>query len=500
MRFLSVCSGIEAASVAWEPLGWSAAGFSEIEPFPCHVLNHHYGASRPLFMPDPAAAENENDAKKRRAALRATASLPEMRATNGAPNFGDLSRFQEWPLEQIGSVDLVCGGTPCQAFSVAGLRQGLADPRGNLSLTFLGLVDRVRPRWVLWENVPGVLSNNDGRDFGAFLAALGKLGFGWCYRVLDAQYVRVDGFLRAVPQRRRRVFVVGYLGDWRPPAAVFAEPQSMLGDTAPRRKAGQGFAQDVAPSLVSSGRGVERIGETRGQDPVVAQAFGGGNTAGPIDAAACLTAKGNRIDFEIETFVASAPTLVTRPYGDNPGREDMLVAHPLTAGMSAGASRMPHEQGALIPVAFDCKGTEVQTLSDGSHPPLRSMGHHHSHGNAGGHAAIAIQERAVNENPTAGSDGCGFNDDGVAYTLEARSVPQSVAQAWQVRRLTPVECERLQGFPDNYTNIPWRGKDTAPDGPRYKGIGNSWAVNSARWIGQRIQLVDDVLQELGRLS
>ena len=193
MRFLSVCSGIEAASVAWTPLGWEAVAFSEIEPFPCAVLAHHYPS---------------------------------------VPNWGDMTKFQEWP---DADVDLLCGGTPCQSFSVAGLRKGLADPRGNLMLTFGAIAAKYRPRWLVWENVPGVLSSNGGRDFGAFLGMLGQLGYGFAYRVLDAQYF-------GVPQRRRRVFVVGCLGDWRRAAAVLFERQSMSGDSAPSREAGKGIA------------------------------------------------------------------------------------------------------------------------------------------------------------------------------------------------------------------------------------------------------------------
>lgn len=189
MRYLSVCSGIEAATVAWHPLGWTPAAFSEIEKFPAAVLQHHY---------------------------------PHV------PNLGDMTNFKEW---NIGDIDLLVGGTPCQSFSVAGLRKGLDDPRGNLALVYLAIAERFRPRWVLWENVPGVLSSYTGNeppsdleegqeweaeetsDFECFTTALAKIGYGWAYRVLDAQYF-------GVPQRRRRVFVIGHLGDWRRAAAV----------------------------------------------------------------------------------------------------------------------------------------------------------------------------------------------------------------------------------------------------------------------------------------
>ena len=215
----SVCSGIEAATQAWHPLGWKAAFFSEIERFPSAVLEHHY---------------------------------PHV------PNHGDMTKFKDWPDHAI---DILVGGTPCQSFSVAGLRQGLADPRGNLMLTFGAIADLYRPKWLVWENVPGVLSSNRGRDFSAFVGLLGQLGYGWAYRILDAQHVRTRSFPYAVPQRRRRVFVVGYLGDYRRAAAVLFDRESLSGHPAPRRKAGQGFARgfecgpsggsltDLAPTL-----------------------------------------------------------------------------------------------------------------------------------------------------------------------------------------------------------------------------------------------------------
>ena len=175
MKYGSVCSGVEAASVAWEPLGWEPVFFSEIEPFPSAVLAHHW--------PD-------------------------------VPNYGDTTEFMSWPFKKI---DVLVGGTPCQSFSIVGLRKGLTDDRGNLSLTYMRMVDQLRPRWCVWENVPGVLSSNGGRDFGSIVGALAELGYSCCWRVLDAQNF-------GVPQRRRRVFLVGCAsGDWRDPASVLFE-------------------------------------------------------------------------------------------------------------------------------------------------------------------------------------------------------------------------------------------------------------------------------------
>jgi DNA (cytosine-5)-methyltransferase 1 len=205
LSYLSVCSGIEAASVAWGPLGFEPVAFAEIEAFPSAVLKHHYPT---------------------------------------VPNWGDMSKFKDWP---DANVDVLVGGTPCQSFSVAGLRKGLDDPRGNLALTYLAVLDRYRPEWMVWENVPGVLSSGGGRDFGSFLGGLAALGYGFAYRVLDAQYF-------GVPQRRQRVFVVGCARDWRRAAAVLFERESLSGHSA-----------EVSPGLIR-GRGKRLFGcfDTRG--------------------------------------------------------------------------------------------------------------------------------------------------------------------------------------------------------------------------------------------
>jgi len=204
VRYLSVCSGIEAASVAWEPLGWEPAAFAEVEKFPSAVLAHHW---------------------------------PQV------PNLGDMTRHESWNL---GAIELLVGGTPCQSFSVAGLRKGLRDPRGGLMLTFLEIAQRQRPRWIVWENVPGVLSSHGGRDFGAFLGALGDLGYGWAYRVLDAQWC-------GLAQRRRRVFVVGCLGDGAAAATVLFESESVRRNPAPSREARERTAATLVRGSARSG-------------------------------------------------------------------------------------------------------------------------------------------------------------------------------------------------------------------------------------------------------
>ena len=218
MRYLSVCSGIEACSVAWAPLGWQCVGLSEIEAFPRAVLQHRYGAV-------PVDFDHRHSPQ-----------------SNVLPMFGDFTQIEP---HHVGPIDLLVGGTPCQAFSVAGKRLGLDDPRGNLTLEFLALARRLRPRWLLWENVPGVLSDDGGRTMGTFLGLVGQLGYRGCYRVLDAQFVRVDGFGRAVPQRRRRVFFVGHLGGDGRAFPVLFEPESLRGHPAPRREKGEGVAAPV---------------------------------------------------------------------------------------------------------------------------------------------------------------------------------------------------------------------------------------------------------------
>ena len=376
MRYGSICSGIEAATQAWHPLGWSPAFFSEIERFPSQVLAHHYGAN----MPGDELSEN------------------------GVPNLGDMTKFKEWPDYAI---DLLVGGTPCQSFSIAGLRKGLADPRGNLMLTYLAIARRYQPRWLVWENVPGVLSSNKGRDFGTFIRGLEECGYHAAWRVLDAQYVRVDGYERAVPQRRRRVFVVGYFGDWRRAASVLFEREGLSGNTPPRRSPQESLTRDVAPSL----RAQSNCSLRDDSDAYVAVSSSG-------DVAHCLNAGGmGRQDYETET----------------------MIACPVADSLTVGANQTYGFEGDIV--AFNSR-EDPEVTFDRSGPLGASS-------------------------PQA----------------------QAVKMGWNVRRLTPTECERLQGFPDGYTNIPV-GKKMAADGPRYTALGNSMAINCMRWIGRRIDMVE----------
>ena len=317
MKYGSVCSGVEAASLAWEPLGWQPQWFSEIDKFPSAVLQHHW--------PD-------------------------------VPNLGDMTSNEF--KHKATPVDLIVGGTPCQSFSVAGLRKGLDDQNGNLALEFCRLIDRATPKWFVWENVPGVLSSNKGKDFGSIVGAMAEIGYNVAWRILDAQHF-------GTPQRRRRIFLVGHTGtNGRQAAAVLFESHSLQGHPPPSREKGQNVAPAVTSGPPFSRTGNERVEDVTANHPI------------------CVNARENPI----------------------------------------------HTSGKSLP--------------------------------------LGVQDRG-----------------------------HAIATPMQVRRLTPRECERLQGMPDDHTRIPWRGKllEDCPDAPRYKAIGNSMAVPVMRWIGERIQMVDNIL-------
>lgn len=615
MKYVSVCSGMEAASVAWHDLGFTPLAFAEIDAFPSAILKHRFP---------------------------------------NTPNYGDLTKYKEWPIEP-GSVDLLVGGTPCQAFSVAGLRKGLADPRGNLSLVFLGLVQHLRPRFVLWENVPGVLSSGKpaGSDFASFLAGLGELGYGWAYRICDAQFY-------GVPQRRRRVFVVATnTGDWRVAAETLSLAEGMRGyleasDTkrkgASRRAKGSAGA-DGLDGTVGTLCADSHPGAYSGQDAytgrLIPQAFGGNNTSGPIQVATALTAHGGphgRQDFASETFIAQSftassfgqyqngvgtlranggdlgggsetlavlpihdqatrhsgkrgdkqdgkgnglgvgkpgdpcPTLtrgdhhaVAIPYrkakraqsntddeswvegdvsntlnnfdlgdtrtthaivepipldmrnaGRDPEKKDEMNRQGLGVGnpgdpshtiTSAFVHGVAHEQkvyenhpndsrvtgpldvaptvvsrfgtgGGNVPFVHPAQGVDLynQTITGDVHVPLRTAGGH------GAPAVMAFDTYNQSVSDVSKTLSCAASD--------ADHVGTVFVPAMAVRRLSVRECERLQGFPDDWSMIPWKGKpaEQCPDGPRYKACGNSMAVPVMRHLGKAIAAMDKKLK------
>ena len=583
LNYLSICSGIEAATVAWHPLGWHPVGFSEIDPFARAVLAHHY---------------------------------PKVRL------HGDFTTLVE---NDYGAIDLLVGGTPCQSFSVAGLRKGLDDDRGNLTLEFIRLAQRARPRWLVWENVPGVLSIDGGRTFGSFLGGLAECGYGFAYRILDAQYF-------GVPQRRRRVFVIGYLGDWRPAAAVLFERESVRGDITPSRETRQNIAgtltsgaesgswknsadraaagyMQVAHSLRADGFDASEDGTGRGT-PLVARQW-------PADIASTLNAHyGDKMGLEnqhalngAELFVPAKAYNVT--FCDANGRRKDRPDGGMYVTEADQAKTVTAGGELSTYIAFSAKDYGGDAAENA--PTLRAMGHDNSHANGGGQIAVAIPLQEIGKRTGVSTDdasiGVGIGDDGDAmYTLqsaaqhgvaydtrsgmaphgnmkgdtvcptlrakeheppmvmhgvaipidlrnagrnpekhdennrqgcgvglegdpsstistafipgvaafkpgqsgESRGIGYDVETApslegggggnnkpallqhMAVRRLTPRECERLQGFPDDYTLVPYRGKPAA-DGNRYKALGNSMAVPVMRWLGERIQNIEEMM-------
>ncbi|EMI6951096.1 DNA cytosine methyltransferase [Pseudomonas aeruginosa] len=543
----SVCSGIEAASVAWHMLGFRASWFAEIEPFPSAVLAHRWPA---------------------------------------VPNLGDMTKLaREVLLGIIAAPLILVGGTPCQDFSVAGMRAGLAGERGALTMKFVELadaIDHVRPDGdecvVVWENVPGVLSDK-GNAFGNFLAALvgesealEPSGPRWtnagcvygprraaAWRVLDAQYF-------GLAQRRKRVFVVASARADFDPAAVLLEREGLRRDHPPRRGEGQDLAgrAPFGPALqcgcghlfdLSLGQwGCPNCEGDEGPAVEVmtgVPAFGGENQSRSLFQAGALTAHGVRNDFASETFCV-APTVAgtLQANGKAAGsatqqdaESGLLVVHGTqdpdvvqdcahTLGRNHGQENAVFDPNQITsaanrsqptpglchtlpassqpPIAFSCKdyGADAGEVA----PTLRAMGHGDSHANAGGQVAVCITGDITHtlkaEGFDASEDGTGRGQPIVAdvaptlrsVNFRSHSNPATQADslviASAVRRLTPRECERLQGFPDDYTLIPWRGKpaEECPDGPRYKAIGNSKAVPVVRWIGRRL------LQQLERTA
>lgn len=573
MRYLSLFSGFGGAELAFGPLGWECAAVSEIDPAACAVLRHHW---------------------------------PQV------PNLGDITAITEQQVVGLGSIDLVVFGSPCQDLSVAGKRAGLIGERSGLFFDAMRVVRWARARFALWENVPGAFSSNDGADFAAVVGEMAGVRVdvpdgGWRntgfllgaeglveWAVLDAQFF-------GVPQRRRRVFALCDIGDWRSRGPILLERESLCGNSPPSREAGKGTTHDLAPSLTNSGRGVERGGDSRGQDPVVAcrapgRYWDGSDIADTLDAsnaskqqampekrrfqavietAPTIRSGGNRtggdrpIGCDVDTcesLLGSNP-VTARPYGDrSDGDFDKLiptafkashytrgkdgapadVAPPLSADADKGDQdtlicfRASGQDGftpsGIAPpvaatdggganaptIAFTCKdsGQDAAEIS----PTLRSMNFDQSRANGGGQVAIATSGRAR------GDDGRGYarpehireelastldgvKVDAVAFIERGRSDGQNLEaqvdlayaltnpgeggrspsrnlmtpQA-QVRRLTPRECERLQATPDNHTLVDYRGKPMA-DGPRYKMIGNGFAVCVVAWIGQRIAAI-----------
>lgn len=380
MRFASVCSSIEAASCAWEPLGFQAAFFSEVAAFPSRFLAHRY---------------------------------PHV------PNLGDLNGLSK--RVEAGSVDLLVGGTPCQSFSVSGLRGGLADARGNLALEFARLAQALRSRWVVWENVPGVLSSHGGRDFASIVGALVELGYGCAWRVVDAQFY-------GVPQRRRRVFLVGCLGNAAGAGAVLFEPEGRRWDSEPRREA----REDVAGTL-GGGSGSRGWCSDTERTTFVPEAFNAEGSEGFTRTASALS----------KTVNNQTPLLCF---------DETQITHPENRSNAAGDTAPALARGARPP-----------TIAYALAPPFGEPG--------------TISAHEIDVSPALTANLAKQNDRGTRI----------VEASWRVRRLTPLECERLQSFPDDWTKIP-----KASDSARYAALGNTMNVDVMRWLGRRIPIVDRI--------
>jgi DNA (cytosine-5)-methyltransferase 1 len=423
MKYISVCSGIEAATCAWEPLGWQAQAFSEIEKFPSAVLEHHYPT---------------------------------------VPNLGDMTKFKEW--ENYGA-DVLVGGTPCQSFSIAGLRKGLDDPRGNLMLTYLAIANKYRPKWLVWENVTGVLSSNGGRDFGSLLGGLGKLGYGFAYRVLDAQYFRVA-------QRRRRVFVVGCLGDWRGAAAVLFERESMCRNIAPSRAPWEEIAPTIRAGAANGGKGHgARSGDSK--DELII----------PIT-----------FDRQSSGEYGTSPISSTDSARDYKGPSD-LVAYGIQANI-IGRDDKNSGNGSgfsegIAPTLTKTDQHAVAVVHGTQDPCVSDIAFAIGRNNGGENCLI----QSSTPFDCAGTMLSRSTSGGFSSSIDHAAAGYMALQKQQVRRLTPIECARLQGFPDNYLDIIFN-KKLACDGPKYKALGNSMAVPCMKWIGERIQMVDDLQKSL----
>ena len=396
-RYVSIFSGVEAATLAWEPLGWEPVAFSEIEPFPCAVLAERW--------PD-------------------------------VPNLGDITKI-DWKEEIDGAIDLVVGGSPCQSFSVAGKREGLKGASG-LMFEYIRCVQELRPRWFLWENVPGALTSEDGGAFGQLLREMDELGYSLAWRVLDAQFF-------GVAQRRRRLFLVGHLGA-ESPAEVLFEPDCLSGNPqssrekrkelarrAGRSAACAGFKYSAAPRANTIGYAEEQANTLTADwhAPAVLPLSGTDQQVMAMsqygtEIAGCLTARGD------SSPCADRGQNIVCTGGTYPINEQVATRHKKLG-----------------------RGTALGIGADGD--PAFALLANHPH-----MVASEIADNSAGVNPML------------------------------VRRLTPLECERLQGFPDEHTLIAWKGKpaEECPDGPRYKAIGNSMAVPVMRWIGKRIAAAD----------
>lgn len=494
MKYVSIFSGIEAATVAWHPLGWEPLAFSEIDPFPSTVLQHHY--------PD-------------------------------IPNLGDITKIDWSPY--VGAADIVVGGSPCQSFSVAGKREGLAGASG-LMFEYIRAVRELRPRWFVWENVPGAFTSERGEAYRQLLSEMDALGYGLAWRVLDAQFF-------GVAQRRERVFLVGSLGTMRC-AEVLFERESLSWDHQSSRQKRQALAEEaqgcvgeadhdsgcLTPGETQSRRVYPASGvyptlstrEKSGQNQESVFTQFGDDVAGTLtaryDSSPCVDRGANVVVDERDVVAALDFKPVAFLYNQG--------AKARSLGISEISPTLKTDHNSVV--AFDSNqrdevrelevagalaaqpGIKQQTYicrADGQTNAMTSVDMAPtltSHAKKDPPLIYPAEDSTGEDEPVTsqihggkpgGGKGALIQRD-MSATLSTHNTQTPITGDHEkrdltVRRLTPRECERLQGFPDDYTDIPYRNKEHAPDGPRYKALGNSMAVPVMRWIGERIRTVEE---------
>lgn len=414
MRYISLFSGIEAASVAWEQIGFEPVAFSEIEPFPCAVLENRF--------PD-------------------------------VPNLGDITKV-DWSGYR-GAVDIIIGGSPCQSFSVAGKREGLAGASG-LMFEYIRAVQEIRPRWFVWENVPGALSVEGGAAFGQLLEEMDGLGYGLAWRVLDAQFF-------GVAQRRRRVFLVGVFGDAKRAAEILFERESLRWDypsSRDKREELAGTAWAGAGSYCIQGSMIGRSDTAGPQECGINDnvAFTL-NTADRHAISYALNCRNQQVDENISGTILSKAN----------GGYSLNYINPVFMAFQKNTRdevRLINGDGDIAGALAASPGAKQQNYI--------CMASGQANAEIGHDLCPAQAARQYKDPPI------------VVYTADGAKAVYHGGLYWVVRRLMPVECERLQGFPDGWTDIPFRGKP-ATDAPRYKALGNSMAVPVIRWLGERIR-------------
>ena len=442
LTYLGLCEGISTATVAWKDL-MKPVGFAEIDEFPSAVLNHHYP---------------------------------------NVPNFGDITKYKEWKLET--DPDLVIGGTPCQSFSVAGLRGGLSDSRGNLTLTFVNILNRFRPKWFIWENVPGVFSSNKGRDFHSFTEGLQAIGYSIGWRVLDAQYF-------GLAQRRKRVFVVGNnTGDIRGIAEVLFERESLLRNLAQSRQARKKTTRKTGKSIAEDNKWPAKVSNT-----LEARYFKDGGIDNqhvnancpkfvPIDTVSAFSAHMSEPMVHKDksgTLQAKNPTAIVYEAHAQDARYRQQDVSPTIQARHCNMTNTPlvyqsNQTDARVKDMGDtCQTVIARWGTGGNNQPLVQQDSDPK----------IFQQNQRDEVRYMGEDG---NISGALTSDSGAKQTNYVHENSVIRRLTPVECERLQGFPDNYTQIPWKGKvkEDCPDSHRYKALGNAMAVPVIQFLGRNI--------------